>query len=61
MKITACSRCGSTNLRQGSLRDGLLSGLSAQYVCRDCKFQAVPFIFDSEEDYLAFLKRIKER
>jgi len=60
MKITACSRCGSTNLRQGSIRDGLLSGLTSKYVCRDCKFQGTPFIFDSEEDYVNFVKSIRK-
>ena len=54
MNIAACSRCGSTNLRRVSIRDDLLSGLSSKYVCRDCKLQAVPFIFDSEEEYLKF-------
>ena len=59
MKITACSQCGSTNLRQGPIKDGLLSGLTSKYVCRDCKFQGMPFIFDSEEDYINFVKNVK--
>jgi len=59
MKIAACSQCGSTNLRQGSIRDGLLSGLTSKYVCRDCNFQGMPFIFDSEEDYINFVKCVK--
>ena len=59
MKIAACSQCGSTNLRQGSLKDGLLLGLTSKYVCRDCKFQGIPFIFDTKEDYINFVKGVK--
>jgi hypothetical protein len=59
MKIMACSQCGSTNLRQGSLKDGLLLGLTSKYVCRDCKFQGIPFIFDTKENYINFVKGVK--
>ena len=59
MKISACPKCGSRDIHQGNLRDGILTGYTVKYVCKDCDYQGMPFIFDSEKEYNAFLKGVK--
>lgn len=60
MEIKACPRCGSTNIYQGTIGDGVLTGYTSREVCKNCGFQGMPVIFNSEKDYKKFLneKRI---
>jgi len=55
MEITACPSCGSKNIFS------YLSVIGMNYLCKDCGFQGVPFIFDSEEDYQVFLDELKKQ
>ena len=56
MEIKACPKCGSRKIYQGRMGDGVLTGYTTRDVCRDCGYQGMPIIFDSEEDYKKFLK-----
>lgn len=60
MRISACPRCGSKNISAGTMRSGILYGISSwTEECRDCGFKGSPIVFDSEEAYLVFLKKVK--
>jgi len=54
MSITACPNCGSKKIFQGRLKDGVLTGYSDKYVCRDCGYQGSPLIFDNIDEYNKF-------
>jgi len=56
MEIEACPKCGSRNIFQGKLGEGVLTGYTSKNVCQDCGYQGMPIIFDSEEEYNNFLK-----
>ena len=56
MKIIACPNCGSRRIYQGTMGDGVLVGYTFREVCRNCGYQGMPIIFDSEEEYRKFLK-----
>ena len=56
MGITACPKCGSPQIYQGTIGDGVLSGYFSKDVCRNCGYQGSSLLFDSEEDYKKFLK-----
>jgi len=56
MEIKACPNCGSRRIYQGRMGDGVLTGYTTRDVCRDCGYQGMPLIFDSEKDYKNFLK-----
>ena len=60
MEIFACPKCGSRNIHIGTIRDGVLDGYTSRYVCRDCDYQGMPIVFDSEEEYISFLQELKE-
>ncbi len=60
MKISACPKCGGKDIPQGNLRDGILTGYTVKYVCKDCDYQGIPIIFGSEKEYNIFLKCIKK-
>ena len=60
MNITACPKCGSRNIFQGRLKDGVLTGYTSREVCRDCGYRGSPIIFDSEEDYKIFVEQLKK-
>jgi rRNA maturation protein Nop10 len=60
MEIKACPRCGSTNIYQGTIGDGVLTGYTNRDVCKNCGFQGMPVIFNSEEDYKKFLNGLKK-
>ena len=55
MKITACPKCGSRNIFQGTMGDGVLTGYTTKDVCRNCGYQGSPILFDSEKEYKKFL------
>jgi len=55
LEITACPKCGSKRIFQGTMRDGLLSGYTSNYVCKECGYQGMPFIFDNEKEYKKFI------
>ena len=61
MNITACPTCGSTRIYQGNLSDGTLTGYTTRYVCKQCGYQGMPIIFDSEKDYHNFLKNKQKK
>jgi len=50
MKISACPKCGGKDIHQGNLRDGILTGYTVKYACKDCGYPGMPFIFDSEKE-----------
>ena len=54
MSITACPKCGSRKIFQGRLKEGVLTGYTDRYVCRDCGYQGSPLIFDSIDEYHKF-------
>ena len=54
MRITACPKCSSRKIFQGRLKDGVLTGYSDRYVCRDCGYQGSPIIFDNIDEYNKF-------
>jgi hypothetical protein len=60
MKITACPKCGSRNIFQGRLKEGVLTGYTSREVCRDCGYRGSPIIFDSEKDYKIFFEQLKK-
>jgi len=60
MKITACPKCGSRNIFQGRLKDGVLTGFTSREVCRDCGYRGSPIIFDSEKEYQKFFEQLKK-
>jgi len=46
----------------GTLGDGILLGISSwKEVCRNCGYQGASLLFDSEENYKKFLKKLKEQ
>ncbi len=55
MEITACPKCGSKHIYQGTLRSGLPMGYTSNYVCKECGYQGMPFIFDNEAEYKKFI------
>jgi hypothetical protein len=59
MKITACPRCGSTRIFQGTMSDGTITGITTRQVCRDCGYQGPPLLFDSEEEYQRFKQELR--
>ena len=59
MEITACPICGSRNIFQGRLKEGVLTGYTSKEVCRDCGYHGSPIIFDSVEEYNKFLQGLK--
>jgi len=56
MNIIACPNCGSRKIYQGTMGDGVLTGYTYRDVCRNCGYQGMPIIFDSEKEYKNFLK-----
>ena len=60
MEITACPRCGSRNIFQGRLKDGVLTGYTSRDVCRNCGYRGSPIIFDSENEYKKFVEELKK-
>ena len=56
MEIIACPNCGSRRIFQGTMGDGVLVGYTFKEVCRNCGYQGMPIIFDSEKEYKKFLK-----
>ncbi len=56
MKIYACPKCGSRQIYQGRIGDGVLTGYTNKEVCRNCSYQGMPIIFDTEKEYNKFLK-----
>ncbi len=58
MNIVACPSCGSKNIRQGTIGNGVLTGYTSLDVCRDCGYRGMPIVFDSKEEYKKFLREI---
>lgn len=60
MKITACPRCGSTDISAGTMGSGILFGMSSwKEECRNCGYKGASLVFDSKEEYLTFLREVK--
>ena len=60
MKLSVCPRCGSKNISAGKMSSGILYGISSwTQECRNCGYKGSPIIFNSEKEYLKFLKDIK--
>ncbi len=60
MRIAACPKCGSTNIRVGSLGDGVLAGYTTQDVCNNCGYRGQPLYFESEKEYKKFVQGLKK-
>jgi hypothetical protein len=43
------------------MRDGVLTGYVNRQVCKNCGYQGMPLIFESEEEYKKFLESIPKR
>ena len=59
MTISACPRCGSTRIYQGTMGDGTITGITTRQVCRNCGYQGPPLLFDSEEEYQHFKQELQ--
>jgi len=55
LDITACPKCGSTHIYQGTIRNGLPAGYTSNYVCKVCGYKGMPFIFNDEIEYKKFI------
>ena len=55
MEITACPKCGSKYIYQATLGSGLPLGYTSNYVCKECGYKGMPFIFDNEAEYKKFI------
>ena len=60
MEITACPKCGSRKIFQGNIGEGVLTGYTSRNVCKDCGYQGMPLIFDSEKEYKKFLEGLSK-
>jgi len=62
MDIIACPNCGSKHIYQGTMGEGVLTGYTTRNVCKNCGYQGMPIIFDSEVEYKKFLEgKLKEK
>ena len=61
MNTKVCPKCGSKQIFQGTIRDGVLTGYTTRDVCRDCEYQGNPIIFTSEKDYKKFLINLSKK
>jgi RNA polymerase subunit RPABC4/transcription elongation factor Spt4 len=59
MEVKACPNCGSRKIYQGRMGDGVLTGYTSREVCRNCGYQGMSIIFDSEQEYKKFLESKK--
>jgi len=60
MKINACPKCGSRDIRMAGIREGRLFGVTSwDIVCAKCGYKGMPIIFNSKEEYEKFLKELK--
>ncbi|HYM38770.1 MAG TPA: HisA/HisF-related TIM barrel protein [Thermoplasmata archaeon] len=62
--IAACARCGSRRVHPKLLVMGPIPGIDSDaysYICEDCKYEAMPVIFDTEAQRAQFQKEIRER
>lgn len=59
MNITACPDCGSRQIYQGTIHDGVLSGYTSRYVCKVCGYQGMPLEFSTEKSYQKFVVQKK--
>ena len=61
MVIYACPRCGSQEIFMGTMDSGVIIGLtSIKNVCKNCEFQGAHLQFESEKEYLKFIKTLKK-
>jgi len=60
MNIKACPKCGSRDVRMAGIGEGTIFGLTSwDMVCEKCNYKGMPILFDSENDYEAFLKELE--
>jgi hypothetical protein len=53
--IKACPRCGSQRIYMGTLKGGVIYGLTSwKMQCRECGYQGQPLLFDTQEAYEKF-------
>jgi len=54
--IAACPRCGSTRIEMGTMKEGVLFGITSwKSVCKNCGYQGEPLLFETQEAYERFL------
>ncbi len=62
--IAACARCGSRRVRPKLLVMGPIPGIDSDaysYICEECRYEAMPVIFDTEEQRAQFQQEIREK
>jgi hypothetical protein len=60
MRLRVCPRCGSKNIFAGKMSSGILYGVSSwMEECRDCGYKGSPVIFESTDEYITFLKKLR--
>ncbi len=62
--VAGCARCGSRHVHPKLLVMGPIPGIDSDaysYICEDCKYEAMPVIFDTEDQRVQFEKEIRER
>jgi transcription elongation factor Elf1 len=59
--IAACPRCGSKRIEMGTMKEGVLFGITSwKSVCKNCGYQGEPLFFESEESYQKFLEGLSK-
>ena len=59
--IAACPRCGSKRIEMGTMKEGVLFGITSwKSVCKNCGYQGEPLFFEDEEAYQRFLEGLSK-
>lgn len=61
--VSACMRCGSTQVGLGSVTQGSIPGAGDQflYVCKRCRHRGPPLEFENVTAYRQFVKGLHEK
>jgi len=61
--VSACMRCGSTEVGLGSVMQGSIPGAGDQfaYVCRRCRHRGPPLEFETVTAYRQFVKGLNDK
>jgi hypothetical protein len=64
MEIRCCPKCGNTNLRQSTYKDGNMFRAYSEpvkYTCNKCLYSGIPIYFNSKEEYKKFIEEIEQK
>lgn len=61
MAIQACPRCGSKEIKTGTMGSGVTFGVTSwNFVCDNCGYRGQPLNFENEKKYQNFLQGLKK-